>query len=85
MRKHTMDRLLKRIKRWSEDIDFVLSVMTGLDNPMLQDLSLSMATSMQEMQNQSELVPYSSLEEKGIQDIAAFLSRTWTRGEDWTI
>ena len=31
---------LKRIERWSEDIDFVISDMTALDNPMIRDLSI---------------------------------------------
>jgi GTPase SAR1 family protein len=76
---------LKRIMRWADDVDFVVSDMTGMDSPMLQDLALSIAGTMQELQNQTELVPYSSLEEIGIRDIAAFLSRIWTKGDDWTI
>lgn len=77
---------LERIERWKNDVDFVLSDMTGTDNPMLQDMSLSIANVLRELQTQTEIVPFSSLDQEiGIQDIAAYLSRVWSGGEDWTI
>ena len=76
---------LERILRWAEDIDLVIGDMTSLDSPLLQDLTLTIASSLQQLQNQTDLIPYSSLKEIGINDLAAFLSRIWTKGDDWTI
>lgn len=76
---------LERIERWGEDIDMVSSDMSEMDSANLQELSMQILPILQELQTQSPLVPYSSLDEKGVEDIAAFLSRVWTKGDDWTI
>ena len=76
---------LERIERWAEDIDVVSSDMSETDSPNLQELSMQILPILQEVQTHSPLVPYSSLDETGIEDITAFLSRVWTKGEDWTI
>ena len=76
---------IDRIERWAEDIDMVASDMDELDSTNLQNLSLQVLPVLQEFQSHTPLVPYSSLEEVGIEDITAILSRIWTKGDDWTI
>ncbi|MHA2363094.1 MAG: ATP/GTP-binding protein [Candidatus Hodarchaeales archaeon] len=76
---------LERMKRWSEDIDLVLSDMDSQDNTNIQQLSMSLALALQEMQSNLPLIPFTALKEEGIEDIAAFLSRIWQHGDDWII
>lgn len=76
---------IDRIERWAEDMDLVASDMDELESPNLQNLSMQILPILQDFQSNIPLVPYSSLEDTGIEDIAAILSRIWTKGEDWTI
>lgn len=77
---------LARMQRWAEDVDFVVGDMDGgQESPYLRDLAISLSTALQEVQSHAPVVPFSSLEEEGIEDLAAFLSRVWEKGDDWTI
>ena len=79
------EKEIDRIERWAEDIDMVSSDMDEMESPNLQNLSMQILPILQDFQSNIPLVPYSSLEDTGIEDLAAILSRIWTKGEDWTI
>jgi hypothetical protein len=76
---------VERIERWAEDVDLIAEDMDEIDSTNLQNLSMQILPILQEYQSHIPLVPYSSLEDIGIDDLAATISRVWTRGDDWTI
>ncbi|MHA1167776.1 MAG: ATP/GTP-binding protein [Candidatus Hodarchaeales archaeon] len=74
------DDQLDRIMRWSESVDILMDEIPA--GPM-SEYTLALSETFREFGTSFPLIPTSALQENGIIEIIAELSRVWQRGDDW--
>lgn len=74
------DDQLEKIMRWSESVDILMDEIPA--GPM-SDYTLALSETFRGFETSFPLIPTSSLQEKGVIEIVAMLSRVWQRGDDW--
>ena len=76
---------LVQFDRWSEDIDVAATDLSVMEPSTMHSLTMSLAEAMRDIQAYSPIVAVSALNETGLEDLTAHLSRIWRKGDDWII
>ena len=78
LKEDEIDRLL----RWNEDFDLTISDLSYTEKGLMHTLNLNLVETFKEISANVPLIPVSALNESGLEDLVANLSRIWRGGKN---